>query len=171
MSIKRRSAFAAAALMASTVALAAPAHASGISVGGDSNWGITSQSSVSTHYPSLGNSVTATENLVYSAHFLGIPIPVTGHYMLTFPYAPFSRPTLLSANANMNSWTYSYAYDAYMGKSAWVVRGQSDFWGSKTVYLKGAGQTDTRNATGYVHGGTGTGHSIDVNSIDYVAVR
>lgn len=160
-----------AGVLTSVVAVAAPTAAyAGVSVGGDSNWSITVTTSVSSHYPKVGNTVTGNVNLVYDAHFLGIPLPVTGYYISSFPYLPFARPTLLSANAPLDSTTYSYTWDAYMGKNAWTVRGSKGFWGDATVYVKGSAKVDTAKVSGYFHGGTGTGHSIDANAIDYVGV-
>ena len=170
MSRTRIAIVALATMMTSTIALAAPAHASPIALSGDTNWSITSHLTVSNNYPKLGTTVTAWETLVYLAHFVGFPLPVTGYYTLSFPYAPFARPTLLSADAGLDSNTFAYAYDPYMGKNAWLVKGQANFWGSKTVHLNGSAKTDTRGATGYVHGGTGTGHPIDANSIQYISV-
>jgi len=170
MSRTRIAILAVSTMMASTIALTAPAYAAPISVGGNSNWTITSQSSVSTNYPALNKTVTASENLVYKARVLGIPLPMTGYYILSFPYAPFAKPTLLSANAPLNSLTYAYGWDPYMGKNAWVVQGKCNFWGNMTVYLKGSAAAVTKGAAGYVHGGTGTGHQLDVNSIDYIKV-
>jgi hypothetical protein len=158
--------------LALVLTLAVPAVANaGISVGGDTNWGITVETSVSTHYPYLGNTVNGNLKITYNAHFLGLPIPVTGYYINSFPYAPFARPTLLSANSPLASLTYAYAWDSYMGKYAWTVNGSKGFWGDAVVTVNGAGKTDTRGATGYFHGGTGTGHQTDENAIDYVSVR
>lgn len=155
---------------ASAIALVAPAAANaGVSIGGDSNWGISVYTSVSSHYPTLGNNVNGNLKIVYDAHFLGIPIPVKGYYINSFPYSPFARPTLISSNAPLGSTSYAYKYDAYMGKYAWTVNGSKSFWGDATVNVNGRGKTDSRTS-GYFHGGTGTGHSTDENAIDYVKV-
>lgn len=155
--------------LALTLAVPAVANA-GVSIGGDSNWGITVNTSVSTHYPSLGQTVNGNLKIVYTAHFLGLPIPVTGYYINSFPFSPFSRPTLVSANSPLASLTYAYAYDAYMGKYAWTVNGSKGFWGDATVTVNGSAKTDTR-VSGYFHGGTGTGHTTDENAVDLVAVQ
>lgn len=157
--------------LALVLTLAVPAVANaGVSIGGDSNWGITVETSVSTHYPSMSQNVNGNLKIIYNAHFLGLPIPVTGYYINSFPYAPFSKPTLLSANAPLASLTYAYAWDSYMGKYAWTVNGSKGFWGDATVYVNGVAKTDTR-VSGYFHGGTGTGHTTDENAIDYVSVQ
>jgi hypothetical protein len=155
---------------AAVLTFVAPTAANaGVSIGGDTNWGVAVYTSVSTHYPKLGNSVNGNLKIVYDAHFLGIPLPVTGYYTNSFPYAPFARPTLISANAPLASTSYAYAWDSYMGKYAWTVHGSKSFWGDSTVTVNGNGKTDTRSS-GYFHGGTGTGHSTDENAIDYVSV-
>jgi len=157
--------------VALALTLAVPAVASaGVSIGGDTNWGIRVDTSVSNHYPYLGNTVHGNVKITYTAHFLGLPIPVTGYYINSFPYAPFSRPILVSANSPLASLTYAYAWDAYMGKYAWTVNGSKGFWGDAVVTVNGDGKTDTR-VSGYFHGGTGTGHSTDENAIDLVSVR
>jgi hypothetical protein len=157
--------------VALVLTLAVPAVANaGISIGGDSNWGITVETSVSNHYPYMGNTVNGNVKIIYTAHFLGLPIPVTGYYINSFPYLPFARPTVVSANSPLASLTYAYAWDAYMGKYAWTVNGSKGFWGDATVTVNGSGKIDTR-ASGYFHGGTGTGHSTDENAIDLVSVR
>ena len=157
--------------VASVLTLAAPPVANAaVSIGGDSNWGITVTTAVNTHYPHLGNSVNGNVKLAYNARFLGLPIPVTGYYLNSFPYMPFARPTLLSANSPLASNAYAYKWDAHMGKYAWMVNGSRSFWGDATVTVNGVGRTDTR-ASGYFHGGTGTGHATDVNAIEYMSVR
>jgi hypothetical protein len=157
--------------VASVLTLAAPAAANaGVSVGGDSNWSVTVNTSVSNHYPTLGTNVGGNLKIVYDAHFLGIPLPVTGYYINSFPYMPFAKPTLLSANSALSSTTYAYKWDANRGNYAWMVNGSKGFWGDATVTVNGSGKIDTRGVSGYFHGGTGTGHSTDENAIDLVSV-
>jgi hypothetical protein len=155
--------------LALTLAVPAVANA-GISVGGDSNWGITAETSVSTHYPYVGNTVHGNLKVTYNAHFLGLPIPVTGYYINSFPYLPFAKPILVSANSPLASLNYAYAWDAYMGKYAWTGNGSKGFWGDAVVTVNGDGKIDYRSS-GYFHGGTGTGHTTDENAIDLVSVQ
>ena len=84
--------------------------------------------------------------------------------------APFSRPIDLADNSPLSSVTYAYTWDSYMGQNAWTVSGSGSFWGSNTWYINGTAVADTHGATGYFHGGTGTGHDIDANTRDYVSV-
>ncbi|WP_028708824.1 hypothetical protein [Propionicicella superfundia] len=156
---------------AGAIASATPAHAGPVSISGDSNWRVSAQSTVSTHYPRVGNTVTATATMKYNAQFLGLPVPVTGYYTQTFPTKPFATPTLVSVvNADLYRRHYVSSRDTYVGSSAWVVSGQSTFWGSKTVTIKASAKARSKGSSGYVHGGTGRGHSIDANSIDYIKV-
>jgi hypothetical protein len=164
-----------ASAIASVVALGAavPAQAgTSVSIGGDSNWTVTATATTSANYVTLGTSVTGTSKIVFDAHFLGIPLPVTGYYVNSFPDAPFPRPTLISADAPLSTGTtYQYFYNSYLGKYAWEVRGKDSFWGDKTVNLKGSGKTDARTS-GYFLAGTypcGSG-CTNANAIQLVKV-
>lgn len=159
-----------AASLVLVVAPAADASVVSVGVGGDTDWGITTTVTTSTYYPKLGTNMSGNVKNSYSAHFLGIPIPVTGYIISSFPYMPFARPTDLGDNAPLASTTYAYAWDGYMGKYAWTVHGSTDFWGSNTLYVNATAKADTAGQTGYFHGGTGTGHDIDANARNYVKV-
>lgn len=163
-----------AAVSAAMLALSAtPAQAgTSVSIGGDSNWTVTATATTSARYLTLGQSMTGTSNIVFDAHFLGIPLPVTGHYVNSFPYAPFARPTLLSANAPLSTGTsYGVFYNSYLGKYSWEARGKDSFWGDKSVTIKGTGKSDSRSS-GYFLAGTypcGSG-CTNANAIEYVKV-
>jgi hypothetical protein len=163
-----------AAVSAAMLALSTtPAYAgTSVSIGGDSNWTVTATATTSATYLTLGQTLSGTSKLVYDAHFLGIPLPVTGHYVNSFPYAPFSRPTLISANAPLSTGTtYGYYYNSYLAKYSWEVRGKDGFWGDKSVTLKGSARSDTRTS-GYFLAGTypcGSG-CTNANAIQYVKV-
>jgi hypothetical protein len=141
-----------------------------VGVGGDTNWGITTTVTTSTYYPRLGSAMSGNVANKYSAHFLGLPVPVTGYIISSFPYMPFSRPTDLADNVPLASTTYAYTWDSYLGKYAWTVHGSQSFWGSSSLYINGTAKADTAGATGYFHGGSGTGHGSDANARNYVKV-
>ena len=167
-----RAAVLAASLIVGLVGFAPNASASVVSVGvgGDTDWGITATATTSTYYPTYNTNMAGNISVAYSAHFLGIPLPVTAYVVSSFPFMPFSRPVDLADNAPLSSVTYAYTWDSYMGKNAWMVNGSGSFWGSNTWYVNGTAKADTHGATGYFHGGTGTGHSIDANTRNYVSV-
>lgn len=148
---------------------AANASVVSVGVGGDTDWGIKATVSTSTYYPRLNTTMTGNVRTDYSAHFLGLPIPVTGYVVSSFPYMPFARPTDLSDNL-AGTLSFGYSWDGYMGKYAWTATGKSSFWGSNSLYINGVATADTARQTGYYHGGTGTGHDIDANAKNYVKV-
>lgn len=158
------------AAVAAALGLFAPSAWAGVSIGGDSNWTVKVTTSVGTNSPKVWTSDTGNVNIFYDAHFLGIPLPVTGYYISSFPYMPFARPTMLSTNSTLGSNTYAYTYDGYTGRYAWMVSGKKSFWGDATVNIKGKATADTPRAEGYFHGGTGTGHATDENALDYIYV-
>jgi hypothetical protein len=172
MGIYRRIWRAGAAAAALTLAASPAADASVVSVGvgGDTNWGIKVTATTNTSYPKVGTRLSGNTSIQYDAHFLGIPIPVTGYYISSFPYAPLARPTLVSDNVDLASTTYGYNWDGYMGKYAWTVYGQKGFWGDYTASISGSAVADTHRASGYFHAGTGSGHASDANARNLVSV-
>lgn len=165
----KKLALGAAVTLMGTAALPGTAHA-GISIGGDSNWGIVAETRVSANSVKKGRAITASTTITYSARVIGLPLPVTGYYVLSVPLSPFSRPTLMAENAPLENRTFRPLHDPYLKKTAWLVRGNTRFWGYKKVHLRARAVSDTR-ASGYVHGGTEVGHQIDANSTEFVRVR
>lgn len=165
----KKLALGAAVTLMGTAALPGTAHAK-ISIGGDSDLRIVAETRVSANSVKKGRAITASATITYSARVLGLPLPATGFYVLSVPLSPFSRPTLLSENAPLESRSFKALYNPYMGKSEWLVRGSSRFWGNMKVHLRASAVSDTR-ASGYVHGGTGVGHDIDANAAEFVRVR
>lgn len=155
---------------AAMVLVGAPAAEASVGVGGDTDWGITTTVATSMYYPRLGTTMSGNVANRYSAHFLGLPVPVTGYSISSFASMPFSRPTDLADNVPLASRTYSYTWDSYLGKYAWTVHGSQSFWGSSSLYINGTAKADTAGATGYFHGGSGTGHDIDANARNDVRV-
>lgn len=141
-----------------------------VGVGGDTDWGIRATATTSTNYPRYNTNMKGNIKLDYSAHFLGIPIPVKAYILSSFPYTAFARPVHLADDAPLSSVAYAYTWDAYTGKSAWTVHGSGNFWGSNSWHINGQARADSRGQTGYFHGGTGTGHNIDANTRNYVSV-
>ncbi len=152
------------------IAPSANASVVSVGIGGDTDWGIKATATTSTNDPKCNANMTGNIKVDYSAHFLGIPIPVDAYIIPSFPYMPFARPVDLADNAPLSSVTYSSTWDAYLGKNAWTVHGSGSFWGSNTWYINGRAKADTQGKTGYFHGGTGTGHSIDANTCNDVSV-
>ncbi|MFT4216382.1 MAG: hypothetical protein QM619_04245 [Micropruina sp.] len=126
--------------------------------------------SVSTNAPKKGASVKGGVTIDYTARILGLPVPVTGYIVSSFPFGPFAKPVVTSDNCLSSSADYGYRWDAHMGKSAWVVSGSQSFWGDNTLYINGKGKTDAVKS-GYFHGGTGTGHTTDANARDLIEVK
>lgn len=150
--------------------LAAPMAHAGISVGGDSDWKITVKTSVSNGTPKKGTTINGNVTIDYVAKILGIPLPVTGYIISSFPDAPFAKPVVTGDNCLGSTADYKFGWDSYMGKNAWVVSGSQGFWGSNTLYIKGKAKADAVKS-GYFHGGTGTGHTTDANARDLVQVK
>lgn len=144
----------------------APVAHAGISIVGDSDWRITAKTSVSDSTPKKGATMKGNVTINFTAQVLGIPLPATGHIVSSFPKGPFSTPTV-TKESGLGGASYSYRSDAYLGKKAWVASGQQNFWGSTTLEIRGKSKVRAVSS-GYFHGGTGTGHSIDANVSDYV---
>lgn len=151
----------------------APAHAGvSVSVGGNSVWKVTSTASTSHDTRNVGQLLTGTAKVDFSAKVLGIPLPVTGHYANSFP-TTFKQPSLKSAsNADLNSRSYSKVRNSYLAQTQWEVRGKSSFWGSKTVKIVGDAKASSK-ATRYFYSGTiscGSG-CTNANSIVRIITR
>lgn len=115
----------------------APAHAGvNVAIGGDSNWKVTATAITNRDTAKKGQSVTGTAKIEFEARVLGIPMPTTGHYSNSFP-ATFERPTLESADGDLDSFSYSKVYNAYLKSQQWEARGSSFFFGEKKVTIKG----------------------------------
>lgn len=140
--------------MVATIGLAVPAAAGvSIGIGGNSTWKVTSTATTSHDTRAIGQTLTGTAKVAFSAKILGIPLPVTGHYANSFP-TTFSRPSLKSyTNADLTSTSYSQLYNAHLGRTQWEVRGKSSFWGSKTVTVVGDAKAATK-ATRFFYSGT-----------------
>jgi hypothetical protein len=152
-----------AAVLVAGFALPAQAAGVAISISGDSSFGITAKATVTDQSVSKGTNVTGTTDLDYSAYALGIPLPVTGYYVNSFS-TKFAQPVLLASDADLSSLTYKKVTDAQVGATQWAVNGSSDFWGTKSVTIKGRGKATTAGS-GYFHAGTGAGHGTDANAI------
>jgi len=141
--------------VAALVATSAPASAGvSVSIGGSSTWKVTATASTSADNVRVGSRLTGTSNVRFEAKVLGIPLPVTGHYANSFP-TTFSRPSLKSADATLNSRTYSQIRNNFLGQAQWEVRGSEGFWGGKTVRITGDAAAATRASSGrFFYAGT-----------------
>lgn len=158
-----------AAAAAALCLLSAPLAQAGVSIAGDTDWKITVNTSLSDSTPAKGATMKANVTNTYTARIMGVPLPVTGYIISSFPYTPFATPTVTGDNC-LGTATYSYRTDPYMNKKAWVASGDRFFWGTTTLYVKGSAKADTVS-TGYFHGGTGAGHWLDANARDYVSTH
>lgn len=155
-----------AAVTAALCLASAPVAHAGVSIVGDSSFKINVKTSISNSKPKKGTTMNGDVTIKFTAQVLGLPLPATGYIISSFPYAPFAKPKVTKDNC-LGAANYSYRYDAYQGKKAWVVNGKQDFWGSTTLYVKGKAKV-AAVSSGYFHGGTGTGHQLDANARDYV---
>ncbi|MEO7130776.1 MAG: hypothetical protein ABIZ07_05315 [Dermatophilaceae bacterium] len=132
-----------------------PAHAgTSVSIGGDTNWTITAKATTSADSVVVGGSVKGTANIVYDAHFLGIPLPVKGYYVNSHPYIPMKLPVLNSSNADLYRLNYIKYWNSKTGAYSWEVRGNSSFWGDKSVTVAGTAKGDIKGTTGFFLSGT-----------------
>lgn len=152
------------------VGTASPANAVSVSVdAGGSSFKVTATATVSSQSVSKGTTVTGTTKNTYSAFALGVPLPVTGYYINSFP-TKLSQPSLYASNGSLASNTYAKKTDAYVGATQWVVNGSNSFWGDQSITITGKAKAATAGS-GYFHAGTGTGHSTDANAILKITVK
>ena len=158
-----------AAVTAALCLASAPVAHAGVSIVGDSSFKINVKTSISNSKPKKGTTMNGNVTIKFSAYVLGIPLPVTGYIVSSFPLGPFATPKVTSDNCLGNA-KYSNRLDPYLGKKAWVVSGKKDFWGTTTLKVEAKAKVNAVSS-GYFHGGTGTGHQIDANARDYVKSR
>lgn len=80
------------------------------------------------------------------------------------------QPRLDSWNGTLESTAYAKKYDSWLGTTQWLVRGESTFWGSKTVTIKGSAVGGTSGSR-HFHAGSGTGNQIDANAAVRITVK
>ena len=158
------------AALAITLGSVAPAHAAiSISIGGDSSFSITATATTSHTSVNKSTRVTGTAKLAYKTYVLGIPMYASGKYCNSFPTI-FRQPRLDSWNGTLESTAYAKKYDSWLGTTQWLVRGESTFWGSKTVTIKGSAVGGTSGSR-HFHAGSGTGNQIDANAAVRITVK
>lgn len=158
----KHSIYTAMAVAAISFASMAPASAGAdVDISGDSNFKITTEAETSHNKVKRSKRVTGKVTISYKARVLGIPLPVTGFFINSFPTI-FKQPRVDSYSGQLSSTTYRKVYDSWQRKTQWLVKGQEDFWGEKVVKVTGSAVGNTKGS-GFFHGGTGTGHDIDAN--------
>ncbi len=151
------------AALALALGIAAPAQAAtSIQVAGDSAFKITATAKTGDTTLKKKESLHARATMKYQAMLLGIPLPATAYYMNSIP-ENVSQPKLDDWNASVTSKTYTKRYDKWLGTKQWIVFGSADFYGTKTVSIKGSAKAATRGSK-YFHAGSGTGHPLDANA-------
>lgn len=158
------------AALAIVLASVAPAQAAtSVSVGGDSSFKITATATTSHSSVNKSTRLIGTAKLNYRAFVLGIPVHAYGKYTNSFPTI-FKQPRLDSWNGTLDSTVYAKKYDAWLRATQWLVRGETSFWGEKTVTVKGSALGGT-NGSKYFHAGSGTGNPADANAAVRITVK
>ncbi|MCI9887000.1 hypothetical protein JT358_00805 [Micrococcales bacterium 31B] len=155
--------------VALSLASAVPAHAgTSISIGGNTNWGIVTKAITSRDSAPRGTRVSGTADIKYTARVLGLPLPVTGYYVNSFP-TTFQQPRVDSYDAHLSSTTYKQVYDSWQHSTQWMVSGSESFWGGKHVTVKGSAVAG-RVGSKFFHAGTGSGHQADTNASRRISI-
>lgn len=132
------------------------------SIAGDSDFKIRAVAETSHEKVARTSRVSGSARIKFTARVLGIPMPVTGFYINSFPTI-FKEPRLDAYDAKLATKKYTKIWDSWEGATQWMVKGQENFWGEKTVRIEGSAKGN-KKGSGFFHAGTGSGHSIDANA-------